>query len=71
MSEAASNIPQFISPESAAAKLGVSVHTVYRLLRKDAIPSSRVGRRLVIAEPDLLAYLHGEMAQVYQLREAE
>src|SRR4051794_4053267 len=44
--------PRYGSPAEVAAFLGVSTRTVRRLIESDAIPSYRVGRRVLVAYRD-------------------
>ncbi|MGH9475065.1 MAG: helix-turn-helix domain-containing protein [Terriglobales bacterium] len=46
------------SPQLAAAKIGISLATMRRLLARREIGYSRVGRRLVLSIADLEAYLN-------------
>jgi excisionase family DNA binding protein len=51
-----------VSPQEAAARLGLGRGTVYQLLRSGQLPAIRVGRNyrvLVAGLPDLLAKLSG------------
>lgn len=51
-----------ISPQQAAAELGISRGLVYRLLAEGTLPAVRLGRRLVIPVAALEALLKGSTA---------
>ena len=43
--------------EGAASLLGVSKHTIYRLIRKDKLPSTKVGREWRFHRPTLIQWV--------------
>jgi hypothetical protein len=48
------------SPEDLAVALGVSLVVAYELVRTGAVPSSRAGKRFLIAWPTIDAIVAGE-----------
>ena len=48
---------RLLKPKEAAAELGVSVWTIYRLIMKGDLAAVRVGRLLRIPESSIDAYL--------------
>ena len=51
--------PDVLSVDQAGELLGVSVKQVYRLLKKQAIPSVRIGRSHRIAKSSLVDFIRG------------
>ena len=54
---------KFISVTEAARQLGVSFWTVYRWVRAGRIHSLYLGRRRIIAEKDLEAFIEREQQE--------
>lgn len=52
-----SRLPRLLSIPHVAEHLGVCTKTVRRLIDAGGLPTTRVGRTIRIAEPDLAAYL--------------
>lgn len=50
-------LPPAISVEQASELLGISVRSAYRAAARGEIPTVRLGRRLVVPTPRLLALL--------------
>ncbi len=51
---------RLISLRNAAARVGVSSRTIYRLLASSAFPKPRrIGRKILFRHSDLLAYMKG------------
>ena len=48
------------SPEDLALALGISLGVAHELVRTGAVPSSRAGRRFLIAWPTIDAIVRGE-----------
>jgi excisionase family DNA binding protein len=51
------DLPPTISVEEAAALLGISRRSGYRAAARGEIPTLRLGRRLIVPTPRLLALL--------------
>jgi excisionase family DNA binding protein len=51
-------IPPLLSKKEAAQALGISRSTLDRLRLRGELRATRIGGRVVFAEPDLLALLH-------------
>ena len=49
-------MPKLLTVEDLTKELGISRTTAYQIVRQ--IKHSKVGRRILIAEEDLLEYLH-------------
>ena len=49
-----------LSPEEFAGAIGVSLSTVYRLIRTKRIPSARLGKRILIPLSAVDEFLNGE-----------
>ena len=58
------DLPDALTPQEAAGILRVSVKTVYKLLRTNALPSVRVGREYRIAKTKLICYLRGPATDI-------
>lgn len=50
-----------LTADEVADMLRVSTMTVYRLIRRGELPAVRVGRSYRVRQPDLDAYLHGQV----------
>ena len=48
--------PKFLTVEDITRDLGIGRTTAYQLIRK--INHTKIGRRILVAEEDLLDYLH-------------
>ena len=46
-----------LNVEGAAALLGVSKHTIYRLISKDKLPATKVGREWRFHRPTLIQWV--------------
>ncbi len=46
-----------LSTEQAAVRAGVSTNTLIRHMNRGALPSYKIGKRRVIAEADLVAWI--------------
>lgn len=49
--------PRLLTPSEVAQELRVSVRTLYRLIRGDALPAIRVGKQLRISQNALESWL--------------
>ena len=64
-----SALEQYLSPETVAQRLSLSVDTVYRLCRDEKISSYRVGRRRIIPESSIMEFLgHGKVVQLRRIK---
>ena len=52
------------SPESAARRLGIATRTFYDLIAKGEIRSFKSGKRRLIPEAELRAYIDRKMCEV-------
>jgi len=50
----------FLSIHEAADVLGVQYKTIYRLIRRNALPAAKIGRVYRIKYDDLLAYFEAQ-----------
>lgn len=60
--QANSNQPEVFSPQEAARFLGVGKNAVYDAVNRGAIPSRRIGRRILISRMALEKWLEGTRA---------
>lgn len=60
-SEASKN--RFLTVQEVAAELRVSAMTVYRLIKSEQLPATRVGKSLRIREQDVDGYLEGRFTE--------
>ena len=51
------------SPDAAARRLGVSLRQIYNLIAAGEIRSAKSGKRRLIADEDLKAYLRRRLAE--------
>ena len=66
--QGASQETDWLGAPSAAACLGIQVHTLYRLVDEGGLPSYRIGRVLRIRRSDLDEWLEGQRVQPGALR---
>lgn len=53
-----------ISRREAALALGVSVQTIAKLLKEGALTFSRIGRRVLVRESDIVALIHSRQSPI-------
>lgn len=57
MRECLADYPPMLNTTDIATFFGVTPRTVRKFLAKEAIPSIRIGRKMLVSKPDLINYL--------------
>lgn len=66
-----SSSPEWLSTQEAAAKLGVTPRTLYKLINDGAVPAYKIGRVIRLKDDELDAYISsarvqpGELSHLY------